>query len=346
MKQTDLRDLLHRYQQGTCTPEEKQIVEDWYDVLGHEREINITRQEQETIKAALWARIAQDTFENYDTSLPAKASSWTVWRRPGRWAAAALVALGIGLGAQQVLTTRQSGPGLTATTVPTSRWVVHINRTNAPEQLALPDGSHVLLSPRSQLKYPRAFTGGRRIVTLTGEAFFDVYHDASRPFLVYTQKVVTRVLGTSFLVQAPVSAQPVVVQVKTGRVRVTPRATAEAGATATLPGSVVVLPNQQAVYKPDEHALKRELVAQPVQLVAQSFAFDDRPVTEVLAALEKAYGVVIEYDANSLASCTVTLNLRDESLYGKLNVLSKALGASYSTADTHILFRSPGCATR
>ncbi|UOQ77525.1 DUF4974 domain-containing protein [Hymenobacter sp. 5516J-16] len=130
-------------------------------------------------------------------------------------------------------------------------------------------------------------------------------------------------------------------KVRTGRVQVRPLSPANAA--ATEPVGVVVLPNQQAVYSPARHELQRELVAQPVQLAAQSFAFDDRPVPEVLAALEKAYGVDIEYDAQALAACTVTLNLQNESLYGKLDVLCKTLGASYEKSATHLVFRSPGC---
>jgi NAD-dependent oxidoreductase involved in siderophore biosynthesis len=53
--------------------------------------------------------------------------------------------------------------------------------------------------------------------------------------------------------------------------------------------------------------------------------------------------VDIRYDAAALASCTVTLNLERQSLYGKLDVLCKVLGASYSQQDAHIEFNSPGC---
>lgn len=345
MEQTYLRDLLHRYQQGECTPAEKQIVEDWYDVLGHERELKLSQQEQQTIKAALWSRIAQDTFEAHDISPPA-AAGWGVWRRVGSWVAAAAAVVAVGLGAQKLLLTPTAAtlPGSPVATATHPQWLVHPNATSQPELLTLPDGSHVTLSPRSELKYPTRFTATKRTVYLKGEAFFDVYHDKAHPFLVYTRNVVTTVLGTSFLVQAPENKEPVVVQVKTGRVRVTPRQPETA--TATLPASIVVLPNQQAVYRPVQHQLQRELVAKPVLLAPQPFTFDDRPVPEVLTALEKAYGVTIDYDAAALAGCTVNLSLPNESLYGKLDVLCQTLGASYTVEDARILFHSRGCSAR
>ena len=47
-----------------------------------------------------------------------------------------------------------------------------------------------------------------------------------------------------------------------------------------------------------------------------------------------------------LAGCTVTLNLREASLYAKLDVLCKTLGARYEETDDRILFHGPGCAAR
>lgn len=342
MNQSELRDLLQRYQEGTCTPQEQRVVEDWYDVLGHERELAIGKEEKEVIQAALWERIAHDTFEAQDISPPA-----SVWRAPIRWAAAAALAAAIGLGAHLVLSPDHTGTEIAATNGPAldpdaPQWMVYVNHTAKPYRLALPDSSQVLVSPESELKYPSQFRTERRVVHLKGEAFFEVTHDARRPFLVYTNKIVTTVLGTSFVVQAPVGQQPVVVQVRTGKVRVTPRAETEA-TEAQVPGSIVVLPNQQAVYMPAQHQLQRKLVAQPALLAPQPFVFDDRPVAEVLAALEVAYGVHIVYDAPKLAGCTVNLALRNETLYGKLDVLCKMLNASYEQKDAQIIFHSNGC---
>lgn len=345
MNQEELRDLLQRYQEGVCTPEEKRVVEDWYDVLGHERELAIGKEEKEVIQAALWERIARDTFEAQDMSPPASG-----WRTPIRWAAAAAIAAGLGLGAQQWLSATHTAPELATANRPTldpdaPQWMVYANHTGKAQRITLPDSSHVLVSAEGELKYPGQFQAERRIVHLKGEAFFEVTHDATRPFLVYTNKVVTTVLGTSFVVKAPVGQQAVVVQVRTGKVRVTPRAETEA-TEAQIPGSIVVLPNQQAVYTPAQHQLQRQLVAQPALLAPQPFVFDDRPVAEVLAALEVAYGVPIVYDAPSLAGCTVNLSLRNGSLYGKLDVLCKMLDASYEKKNTQIVFHSKGCQSR
>ncbi|GAA4031340.1 hypothetical protein GCM10022409_14490 [Hymenobacter glaciei] len=205
----------------------------------------------------------------------------------------------------------------------------------------MPDGSFVTLAPGATLRYRRAEETGQRIAYLKGEAFFDVFHDESHPFSVLTDQVVSTVLGTSFWVRAVAGQPDVQVQVRTGAVRVSRRT---GPSTTESAASVVVRPNQQAVYSPARQQLWRELVAEPVQLAPQSFVFNDRPVAEVLETLSAAYGVDIAYDAKALRSCTLNLSLGNEPLFDKLNLVCEALGARYEAADGRIVFHSQPCA--
>lgn len=347
MTQSEFRALLHRYQTGECTPAERQRIEQWYARLGSEQQLGLTADERAELLATVWQRICDQTIEGNSLALRTPNAGTRIHRYAWpsasvRWAAVALLALGAGL------VGTHSGPGLSKGTATTGHpkaataatgWLVHANTSAHGDRFALPDGSIITLAPASSLKYPHAFAGTRRTVYLTGTAFFDVFHDASRPFSVYTAQVVTTVLGTSFLVQAVIGQPEVQVQVRTGRVQVSPRATG----TGSVAPSLVVLPNQQAVYSSARRQLRRELVAQPVLLVPQAFVFNDRPVAEVLSALEKAYGVAIVYDAASLRNCTINLGLGDESLFEKLDIICETLGASYTKADGRILFHSQPC---
>jgi transmembrane sensor len=197
----------------------------------------------------------------------------------------------------------------------------------------------VTLAPASTLKYSSALRDSRRVAYLRGQAFFDVFHDKKHPFLVFTDKVVTAVLGTSFDVEAYANQPEVQVRVRTGAVRVSAREVPK----GTVAASVVVLPNQQAVYSPTRHQLRRDLVAQPALLAPQSFVFADRPVAEVLTALAKAYRVDIVYDEAALQNCTLTLSLGSEPLFEKLTIICETLGASYEKSDGRILFHSQPC---
>ena len=162
---------------------------------------------------------------------------------------------------------------------------------------------------------------------------------------MFTDRVLTTVLGTSFTVSAR-AGQPLTVAVREGRVAVQPRQNAQLNATPARPGAgiVLLLPNQQAVYSETEQRLTKELVANPTVLVGQKLEFKNRPVAEVLAALEKSYGVNIVYDPAKLRKCTVTIALDDDSLFEQLTVLCKALGATYKLADdAQIIFEGHSC---
>jgi ferric-dicitrate binding protein FerR (iron transport regulator) len=65
-------------------------------------------------------------------------------------------------------------------------------------QVTLPDGTRVFLNAASSLVYPTAFVGSERKVTLTGEAYFEVAHNAHQPFRVSSNGQIVEVLGTHF----------------------------------------------------------------------------------------------------------------------------------------------------
>lgn len=69
-------------------------------------------------------------------------------------------------------------------------------------QIELSDGTVVWLNSGSNLKFPSSFTGNKRELYLEGEAYFDVARDPSKPFIIHTGKVLTRVIGTAFNIKA------------------------------------------------------------------------------------------------------------------------------------------------
>jgi ferric-dicitrate binding protein FerR (iron transport regulator) len=69
-------------------------------------------------------------------------------------------------------------------------------------KLVLSDGSTVWLNAGSKLSYPDVFTGDKRVVTLEGEAFFDIARHVDMPFYVHAGRVTVKVLGTRFDVKA------------------------------------------------------------------------------------------------------------------------------------------------
>jgi transmembrane sensor len=343
--------LLQRYLDGRCTPAEQARVAQWYEQLHEPAATTPPLPSQQAVQAAIWQRLRLDPV-----AAPAQPAEPTprlrrlthnLWQQPQlRWAAG-LGLLALGLGGLLPYARQWQAPVAVATTTERG-WTRHRNTTQQVQQLQLPDASRVTLQPGSSLRYTTALAGPRREVYLEGEAFFQVHKNPARPFLVFTNQVVTTVLGTSFDVQAYPGQAQALVAVREGKVAVQPRESAQLDVTPAHPAKlgVLLLPNQQVVYSVASRQLKKELVARPALLAPQAFEFEERPVAEVFAALEKAYGVPIHYDQQKLAGCTVSITFYDEPLFDKLGLLCKSLGAYYTLADTQITIHSTGCQAR
>ena len=177
----------------------------------------------------------------------------------------------------------------------------HSNESEKPNSLVLSDGSTVILQPHSSLEYPKSFSSSSRNVYLKGEAFFEVKKDAMKPFSVYADKIVTRVLGTSFSVRAYDRDKEIVVTIKTGKVSVLTSAQLEdENRQGDDPVGTLLTPNQQVVFSKKESQMVRSLVKDPTLLPSSSevenFQFIDTPINVVFERLEKVYGVEIIFD--------------------------------------------------
>ena len=71
---------------------------------------------------------------------------------------------------------------------------------NDTMHVTLPDGSRVIANSRTQLSYPTVFRGHTRDVSIKGEGYFEVVHNAQRPFIIHTDHFNVKVLGTKFSV--------------------------------------------------------------------------------------------------------------------------------------------------
>ena len=86
--------------------------------------------------------------------------------------------------------------------------------------LLLPDSTQVWLNVASTLEYPENFNETKREVILKGEAYFDVKQNSRKPFIIYSGKVSTVVLGTAFNIKAYPGLEKITVMVKNGKVKV------------------------------------------------------------------------------------------------------------------------------
>lgn len=225
--------------------------------------------------------------------------------------------------------------------------VINDHENTLPVRLT--DGSLVLLKKNSRVAYKKAFLGINREVYLSGEAFFEVTKNPKKPFLVYANGLVTKVLGTSFIIKAYDKDKEVTVEVKTGKVSVFAQSDAHIKEKATnreLEG-VVLSPNQRIVYAKEAVRLTKSLVETPAIVKAENetiqFEFEDTPVSTVLKTIEKAYSIDIIFDEELLENCPLTASLTDLQLFEKLEIICKGVEARYEILDGQIVIYSKGC---
>ncbi len=204
--------LLHKYLQGESTKEEQIFVEKYYNLFQNEPGVldTLSVDEKRTLKNnitdGIWSNIAKS--EDRDKKVRFINSRFV------KLAAAAGVAM-VFISSFYFLLKKSA-----------AKQQISIAAKTKPEHkqnrvIFLADGSSVILSGESKLKYPSTFEGLKtREVYLEGQAFFDIKHISSKPFIVHTGNLETKVLGTAFNIKAFPNEDNITVTVKRGRVSV------------------------------------------------------------------------------------------------------------------------------
>jgi transmembrane sensor len=201
----------------------------------------------------------------------------------------------------------------------------------------LQDGSTVLLNNGSRLEYPDEFTGKTREVTLVGEGYFDIQHDASRPFIVHTGKLNTVVLGTAFNIRAYPSQKEIVVTVTRGKVKV-----GDSGKTYGI-----ITPNESIVVNTASNTHKQEK-ANAEHIVEWKKAYlvlDDVSLEEAATLINSRYHVNITFSKESLKQCRISASFVDnENLEQVLTVLTGVVNAVYKMQpNDQVIISGEGC---
>ena len=182
------------------------------------------------------------------------------------------------------------------------------------KQVMLPDSSVVSLNTSGSLSYPEYFRGRKREVVLNGEAFFEVTKNTDQPFVVNTNGLKVKVLGTSFVVADHTKKPNTSVSVKTGKVSVKPY-----GLKAT-----VLLPNQTLLYDKAAHTQKLNTgIRVNTAWTNNRFLFRSTRLKEVFEALENQFDVNIEVAEPVIQNLTFTGKFnQDDSLYDILQIIN------------------------
>ncbi|AGA78227.1 FecR family protein [Echinicola vietnamensis] len=160
--------------------------------------------------------------------------------------------------------------------------------------ITLPDGTQVWLSPRSILEYPEEFRGPVREVNLKGEAFFEVQSDKQHPFIIHSELLETKVLGTSFNLTAYEGDKEVRVTLLEGVVSL--KVAGEKNKSPTI-----LHPNEQAVFEKENRSIRKEVVTNARKYLSRRngiFRYEATSLDEVVRDMALQYGVKIQLDSS------------------------------------------------
>jgi len=334
-------DVLERYMTGKCTPEERAMVDLWFKQF--ENDLEDPRLEDPQQRSDLDSKMLVAIKNKISENALAVSKEKTFTIKPLRRSLYRIVsgvaaALMLGL-LTYYLTLPEDAPA-NLVKVKTE----FLNTSDGIERHELADGTMIWLRPNSRIEFPAEFPADRRELKLVGEAFFDVARDENRPFIITTGNVTTKVLGTSFNIKAYNEASSIEVSVLTGKVSVN---IVQPETTSQYSSSVLLTPNQRVTYSKVKNTLeKEEADALPELSIWQAtdVVFDNVPVRDVVAILNKKFGVRIQTSNKNLLNCLIRADFTNQNLPDILELLSKSVEATYELKNDTIYLSGVGCA--
>ncbi|MBO9658450.1 MAG: FecR domain-containing protein [Chitinophagaceae bacterium] len=160
--------------------------------------------------------------------------------------------------------------------------------------ITLPDGTRVWLNAASSLKFPTAFTGKERRVEITGEAYFEVAKDKTKPFFVdLPNQAAIEVLGTSFNLNAYTEEKNIQATLLEGSMRLHANMTFS-------PQTALLKPGQQASIPSNANASKIALGKADVEKVMAwrngFFYLEGVTLKDAMIQLSRWYDIEVVYD--------------------------------------------------
>lgn len=315
--------LFERYLKGEASLDEQKLVEDWLAGLNGD---TAAWDELDSSAQELWL---QKVYHRIETSIDAKEKK-VVKLKPNRWlkwvAASAAVIAGL------VFFLLWPKPNA----VDTSSWASTSAPANARRYVILSDSSSIWLNAGASIRYNTAPNHQNREIYLNGEAYFDVQHDAQRPFKVHTGKITTTVLGTAFNISTNKQGNEVTVVVTRGKVQVAKE--------AEVLG--LLMPNQQIVYQEgnENHVQSQVNAMAALSWLPEDLYFDNATFGEAATALEKQYNVQVKFSNEKLKNCRFTGTIKkDKTLAQAIGVICEFNNASYKIKNNVVTVFGNGC---
>jgi len=298
-------ELYARFIRGACTEEEEIFVRAYFREHPEEMETFLDESDWEGFipDGKLHPAVLQRVFSNIQDSVDKHERKVIIWRK----VAIAAVMMGvIVLAGSMLLRKQEQHMQLAVNGQQQPMWREYVNTGNKVKLLILDDSSRVELGAGSTLRCLEGFEKDKRELWLKGKAKFEVAKDGKRPFTVYAASTAVTALGTVFGVNERNSK--VTVKLYSGKVVVHPQKG------VSIFKEVYLQPGESLVY--DINRKGQPLVNKPAvlnkepesgqEVASSSLVFNQRPLPQVLAQLERHFNITISYDAKRLQHIRVS----------------------------------------
>lgn len=187
------------------------------------------------------------------------------------------------------------------------------------ETCTLPDGTKVKIGPGSKLSYPDHFDGKTRLVSLEGQAFFEVAHNKNKPFIVSTSDMEVTALGTAFELFNYPKNDKIETILLNGKIKIM-----TGSESTSIISEQILTPNKKFVYSRSNKQI------QIFNVDADRYtqwrdkknpSFNNEQLSVIIPRLEQWYGIQIECSAEIASQYRYTFTIRDESAENILNLL-------------------------
>ncbi len=314
-----IAELLKRYRQGLATDEEKTWIAQWLyklDALEQSPTNEFVEQQREQSKEELKAYffpVANRHKKIFSiTSIVAVAASILLVMFAGWWYF------------KQPSTITETAQSIVLNEVKTA--------AGQMKRITLSDGTQIVLNNKSSLKYPTHFTDSTRQVYLDGEAFFEVSRNTKQPFIVESNSLHVRVLGTSFNVRSYKEDHSATVSVATGKVGVS---TLQNREQQLVSGEEILLDKRSDRFTKSGISSKDIGSWQQGRLI-----FKDEKLSEITAQLARKFNVQFEYKNPELKEKALNLRIENQPLSTILKALSISGEFQYQkNGDTIVLWK-------
>jgi len=194
--------------------------------------------------------------------------------------------------------------------------------------ITLPDGSKVWLNSQSRLTYSTNFNVKQRELQLDGEAYFEVAHNPDKPFIVRSNDISVRALGTAFGVKAYNEDLLISSILMKGKVLVT-----------TPDGETILKPNERIMYDKTTHKKVQSTVTNATDFtgwIHNELRFEDESLADIAKTVQRIYNVDVIFASEKLKYQRYTGTINNNSLENVLNIISLTSPVSFQINNQRV----------